>query len=236
MTQLAEHTHKHMRYTTSPSRLKTFGEYWPRNLPVEICDLVMAGFFYTGKSDWVICFSCGTGLRNLTRKDDLLKIHVKLAPSCAFLKRVHCPQMLSQMFHNVQTLNVRRKVFIPKESDFIIHIQSEVVRDMRTLQSKVKDLKIKGTNGLQHAMQTINTLRKQLKESRITIADLNDSMISKNLKVRDLSRKIECPVCLDKDVSLVANCGHLYCRDCSVLVVECSLCRTNVENFYQVYL
>uniref|UniRef100_A0A3Q0RGD6 RING-type E3 ubiquitin transferase n=1 Tax=Amphilophus citrinellus TaxID=61819 RepID=A0A3Q0RGD6_AMPCI len=51
--------------------------------------LAQAGFFYTGHSDRVRCFSCNTTVENWCRGDKPVDRHKEVSPSCTFLSCVH---------------------------------------------------------------------------------------------------------------------------------------------------
>ena len=62
-------------------------------------------------------------------------------------------------------------------------------------------------------------------------------------KVQDLTEKIyfwresfNCPVCRDKVVDNVLQCGHLMCSICSELCQLCPLCRTTITSKTKFYL
>lgn len=61
-------------YGIELARLRSFDE-WPRSMKQKPEQLSDAGFFYTEKSDRVICFSCGGGLRDWDEKDDPWEQH-----------------------------------------------------------------------------------------------------------------------------------------------------------------
>lgn len=61
---------------------------WHPSYPVGAAALAKAGFFYTGKSDIVRCFSCGGCLHEWKEGDDPLEEHAKFFPNCQFLQSV----------------------------------------------------------------------------------------------------------------------------------------------------
>lgn len=75
----------HAAYAIFNDRFKTFKD-WPSSLaqkPAQLCD---AGFFYTGKSDHVTCFSCGGSLRSWEPNDDPWQEHAKYYGDCHYLR------------------------------------------------------------------------------------------------------------------------------------------------------
>lgn len=65
-------------------RLETFTE-WPPGIKQTPLELAQAGFYYLGKSDQVICFSCELGLKHWKEQDNPWEDHAKCSPNCEFL-------------------------------------------------------------------------------------------------------------------------------------------------------
>ncbi len=70
-------------------RLKTFEE-WPKYLKPGASDLAMAGFYYTGMGDRVMCFSCKVILKNWKPADTVWGEHLRWNPACEYLKMAYC--------------------------------------------------------------------------------------------------------------------------------------------------
>lgn len=75
----------HPQYRLISARLRSFAD-WPRNKKQCPRELSMAGFFYTGSSDHVKCFSCGGGLRDWEDSDVPWEQHALWLSNCSFLK------------------------------------------------------------------------------------------------------------------------------------------------------
>lgn len=84
-------------YKMYEDRLNTFRKYWPKNLPIDSVTMAMQGLFYTGRSDYAICYHCGGGFRNIDRRDDLLKIHAIMYGGCQFLYKIHSVNKISDL-------------------------------------------------------------------------------------------------------------------------------------------
>jgi len=69
-------------YDTVTKRLATFTPWSPANAHSPI-DLAAAGFFYTGVSDQLQCYSCHVGLTRWQRYDDVWKEHARWSSQCA---------------------------------------------------------------------------------------------------------------------------------------------------------
>ncbi|XP_029458275.1 baculoviral IAP repeat-containing protein 2 [Rhinatrema bivittatum] len=80
-------------------RMSTFYAF-PSNVPVSERSLAQAGFYYTGVSDKVKCFSCGLMLDNWKSGDNALEKHKQLYPSCSFIQSLHCVSNLGSSSHS----------------------------------------------------------------------------------------------------------------------------------------
>lgn len=67
------------------NRVKTF-DSWSTQIHPNKFRLSSAGFFYTGRSDIVECFSCAIRLHKWKEDDNPLKEHMLVSPNCLFLK------------------------------------------------------------------------------------------------------------------------------------------------------
>lgn len=77
--------HKYPEYGLPQSRLNSF-ETWPIGIKQKPHELAAAGFFYSGQSDMVICFSCGLYLNQWESNDNPWVEHKKwLTKECNYL-------------------------------------------------------------------------------------------------------------------------------------------------------
>lgn len=76
---------KYSEYKLHCDRLKTFSS-WPRGIKQRPEELAEAGFFYSGKGDEIVCFSCGLGICQLEPDDNPWVEHKNLLiGNCAYL-------------------------------------------------------------------------------------------------------------------------------------------------------
>lgn len=74
------------KYESQSARMKTFVKFkWPNTSPVSALEMASCGFYYTGLSDLVICFCCGTVQGDWKVGENIWNRH-KLAYDCAFIK------------------------------------------------------------------------------------------------------------------------------------------------------
>lgn len=82
------------------ARLRTFKE-WPKSMkqrPKELCD---AGFFYTYKSDCVICFSCGGTLRDWDEDDIAWEQHALWFDTCNYVQLLKGQEYVNMMRNKI---------------------------------------------------------------------------------------------------------------------------------------
>uniref|UniRef100_A0A182JW50 RING-type domain-containing protein n=1 Tax=Anopheles christyi TaxID=43041 RepID=A0A182JW50_9DIPT len=72
-------------YAIEADRLKSYDD-WPTSLKQKPKQLSDAGFFYTGMSDRVKCFSCGGGLKDWEQDDDPWQQHAIWYSNCHYLQ------------------------------------------------------------------------------------------------------------------------------------------------------
>ena len=68
-------------------RLLTF-HHWPKQIIPDKYSLAQAGFYYTGQSDFTICFACGLKVNQWERQDNPWDEHIRLSPDCLYLKMI----------------------------------------------------------------------------------------------------------------------------------------------------
>lgn len=87
-----EQTPRHENMRDRGDRLATFDE-WPLQIKQRPEELASAGFFYTGKSDAVVCFHCDLGLNRWETTDNPFEEHLKHAKFCNYIneKKTHSP-------------------------------------------------------------------------------------------------------------------------------------------------
>lgn len=72
-------------------------EIWPKTIKQRPQELSDAGFFYTGKGDRVLCFSCGGGLKDWEENDDPWEQHGMWYGNCEYLKLMKDADFIERM-------------------------------------------------------------------------------------------------------------------------------------------
>lgn len=78
---------KYPEYNFYEARLRTF-ECWPTFFKQNPEQLALAGFYYTGIGDQVLCFCCGVGVKDWEPDDDPWEQHAIWYPNCNHLHKV----------------------------------------------------------------------------------------------------------------------------------------------------
>lgn len=81
-------------------RMESFSD-WPIGLPQKKDDMACAGFFYTGKSDKVICFSCGLNINKWKPTDLPIILHAKYLGKCEFMEIVKGIEFINSIKQNI---------------------------------------------------------------------------------------------------------------------------------------
>lgn len=79
------HTHEHPEFALESHRLASYKD-WPISMKQRPEELAEAGFYYTGRGDWVACFSCGGGLKDWKELDVPWEEHAMWYNKCEYLK------------------------------------------------------------------------------------------------------------------------------------------------------
>ncbi|XP_042859309.1 baculoviral IAP repeat-containing protein 2-like [Penaeus japonicus] len=73
------------QFSSISSRLATYTS-WPAEIGLSPQSLAVAGFFHTGRADWVQCFSCGGGVFGWRKEEQPLEVHLRYYPQCPFAR------------------------------------------------------------------------------------------------------------------------------------------------------
>ena len=76
------------KYMSYSKRLKSFDK-WPEQMLPTGVQLARAGFYYTGCSDEVQCFSCGIVLRKWEERNSASSEHRRWSRFCKYMKMTH---------------------------------------------------------------------------------------------------------------------------------------------------
>lgn len=207
-------------------------------------DLVEAGFFSTGTSDIVACFSCGGTLGHWDMGDDPWLEHKKHFPQCAYLKAANHSTVKSFASGYQESLS-EKPVCAPqsaKSTDIDELMKSAVcVEASKIFSEKVvrealeRQLNTKG-QGFQNLEDLCSTiLELQDEAERKTNSGVESQVPSESAAASD--RHI-CKICYDKEMGVVfLPCGHMMaCPQCATSITECPLCRKTIQDTVRAYI
>jgi baculoviral IAP repeat-containing protein 7/8 len=119
----------HPEYRLPSQRIKTFVT-WPVALRQKPEDLVRAGFYYSGQSDYTICFSCGVLVGNWEPTDNPWVEHEKLLlKPCNYLKFNQ-----EQLSYNKKQYERSRKAPVEQDPHTSLKVEEvETEKDFETL-------------------------------------------------------------------------------------------------------
>ena len=86
-------------------RLLTYHN-WPKQIIPNKHALAQAGFYYTGQSDFTVCFACNLKVNQWERQDNPWDEHKSLSPDCAYIKMVG----FGQFDHDEKSCESSRKI------------------------------------------------------------------------------------------------------------------------------
>lgn len=217
---------KHPKYEKVSARAASFIDNWPTNIRIDIEKLIMQGLFYTGKWDYLVCYHCGGGFRNIREDDDLMKLHAILYGGCQFLFRIYSVDTIFNLIEAPPTILQWRKAFTPSKNDFIIENTKLKDMEIQRLQQQIVAMR------RMHLIHLNNTAR----QNNIRINGFIAENRRLDTRVRELSILVECPVCLSATKNAVILCGHACCDTCLDNVDSCPVCRQEFNSKHELYL
>lgn len=210
-------------YELYKTRLQTFKKYWPKNLPIDSETMAMQGLFYTGRSDYAICYG---GFRNIDRSDDLTKIHAIMYGGCQFLYKLYSIEFVNNLIDTPPTWLHLYKSFAPCAEDFFMETFSHKNSEIERLQQIIKNLnrlhRVALFDATTRANENIKQLLLQNREFQA--------------KIDELCLLTECSICLSNRKDCVLFCGHAYCLFCIPLVSSCPICRLTFDYARRLFL
>ena len=63
-------------------------------------------------------------------------------------------------------------------------------------------------------------------ENQDLIKDFNEQIINQST----------CSMCMERVVNIRIDCGHLFCSNCVINIIECPLCRNQITSFAKIFL
>lgn len=214
---------KYPKYQTWGARSTTFKDFWPNNLPIHVDTLILNGLFYTRKSDRVVCYYCGLGLKNLTNADNVLKIYIALNSTCPFLHMSHSKKVILEFADSTSNIVDPNKHFVVTESDFSI-------LDPQTSSLNANEWQLKLAPMARYYDSKVKALTLRYESLIKTLEDKNKELQSSN---NELDKLVTCPICMDRKKNTMTVCGHGFCTTCLRSTLDnkqpCPSCRVPID-------
>lgn len=113
-------------------------KYWSSANKHRPVSLAQGGMYYSQISDFLICFCCGGGIRNLTEQDDIWVIHARLYGDCDHLKYWRDRNFIyNSILRNSVMLPDEIREFESKQFDPTIYLKLPVLWLPHTIEQEV---------------------------------------------------------------------------------------------------
>lgn len=204
-------------YAIEAKRLESY-EDWPKFMKQKPKELSDAGFFYTGKSDRVKCFSCGGGLKDWEAEDEPWEQHAMWYSNCEYLKLMKGEAYITQCLAKKESSSEQ------PGSD---------VGPSNSPQPSTSGVASAATSSLQSSPASSFTASAE--EENTAMVGCSSDEDEPNRK-QDTSRT--CKICYVNEYNTAFSpCGHVVaCAKCASSVTKCPLCRKPFTNVMRIYL
>ncbi|KAK5865094.1 hypothetical protein PBY51_016285 [Eleginops maclovinus] len=212
--------------------------------PVDPERLARAGFYSTGATDRVLCFSCGGGLKGWQPEEDPWEEHAKHYPGCSFL----LTEKGQEFVNNIQLQDPRRNRAASSHQNGFSGHGKEVLRS--DMAQKAIEMGLEPSVVEKTILEKISTTSsgystlEALVEDCLHNTQLSDAASSQGQdedpleNLRRLQREKQCKICMDRDICIVfIPCGHLVtCKQCSEMLIKCPICCGAIEQKLKTYI
>lgn len=207
-------------YAIEMARLRSFEE-WPKTMKQKPEQLSDAGFFYTQKSDRVICFSCGGGLREWDEDDDPWEQHVLWYEKCDYLRLIKGPEYIAAVKEKFSKIHNHEKGN-DSESPSSSSSSSPSTSTSWPSSSQREDIcsSSSSNNSSNCSMSAITSNEQNTNED----TQLNEARL--------------CKICYASEYNTAFfPCGHVCaCGKCASSQTKCPLCRQPFECVMRIFL
>lgn len=203
-------------YAIEAKRLESY-EDWPKFMKQKPKELSDAGFFYTGKSDRVKCFSCGGGLKDWEAEDEPWEQHAMWYNNCEYLKLMKGEEYIA-------------KCQAKKEGSFDVGPSSSPQPSTSGVSSAVAtSLPSSQSSSVSTSAEEINS------PAGGSSSGMEEDEDEPN---RQLDTNRTCKICYVNEYNTAFSpCGHVVaCAKCASSVSKCPLCRKSFTNVMRIYL
>lgn len=209
-------------YAIEAKRLESY-EDWPKFMKQKPKELSDAGFFYTGKSDRVKCFSCGGGLKDWEAEDQPWEQHAMWYSKCEYLKLMKGEEYIAECLAKKES---------PSDQN------GSDVGPSNSPQPSTSGVASAATTSLpssQSSSLSASTEEVHCPNGGSSSSGMEEDEDEPNRKL-DTSRT--CKICYVNEYNTAFSpCGHVVaCAKCASSVTKCPLCRKPFTNVMRIYL
>jgi len=241
--------------STERARMRTFELNWLEERNWENC--VLAGFYYTGITDHVMCFSCGLGLRNLYHEDPWT-LHALYSPRCTYLLLVMGRKFVQDIHSEADKEDIAVKAVLARgvPIQFVRTALTNVYDNcVGKEEEKVIDLyeacldEIMATPVVKKVVEKVpkvfvrRAVEKRLKKGRGGVYTRPNYLFRASTLVQEQHKNLVrnnnylCKICFDRELQVAfMPCGHfISCEVCAMNVNICPNCRININGTRKIY-
>jgi baculoviral IAP repeat-containing protein 7/8 len=218
---------KYPEYKYYEDRLRTF-EGWSKCFKQNPEQLSRAGFYYTGRGDQVLCYSCGVGVKDWEPDDDPWEQHAIWYPDCDHLRQVKGSKYVQE---------ITRGQFISsgdlQTASYVAKVERAVSNESGTGDAKLdEEACLPGPSS--QSSQSSEDSGIESMSSNSSIKGSNESLAE---AAKPVSHTTTCKICYDAEVSqLFSPCGHVMaCATCAKCIDVCPMCRAPVKQKIKVF-
>lgn len=208
-------------YAIEAKRLESY-EDWPKFMKQKPKELSDAGYFYTGKSDRVKCFSCGGGLKDWEAEDEPWEQHAMWYNNCEYLKLMKGEEYIAQCL---------------AKKDNPSELKGSDVGPSNSPQPSTSGVTSAATTSLPSSQSS--SLSASAEEVNSQMGGSSSSMEEdEDEPNRKLDTSRTCKICYVNEYNTAFSpCGHVVaCAKCASSVTKCPLCRKPFTNVMRIYL
>ena len=96
-----------------------------------------------------------------------------------------------------------------------------------SIEEFVKDFNIIIKKNLNRKLNMLNILIDKIYDESVTLL---------NIKKILYPLKDKCPICLEDELKIVLDCGHVCCEKCSSRITTCFVCKTNIKQKIKMFI
>uniref|UniRef100_A0A182NKN3 RING-type domain-containing protein n=1 Tax=Anopheles dirus TaxID=7168 RepID=A0A182NKN3_9DIPT len=222
-------------YAIEADRLKTYEE-WPTSMKQKPQQLSDAGFFYTGKSDRVKCFSCGGGLKDWEQDDEPWEQHAIWYSNCHYLQLMKGREFI-QRCNALKEAAANGGAASSSSSMSSCSSSQPSTSGISSGASSLMSTSPASSSGFSSPVPAVD------EERTLRCSEYSSSGSDDGEEETGAGRKVPsdskiCKICFVNEYNTAfMPCGHVIaCAKCASSVSKCPLCQQPFINVLRLYL